>query len=80
MEGTNLQTILEALPFLEPLLPWVTAVLALLFGLQKLAELIVNLTDTPRDDKIVGKIYSVLEKIAGIWGVKAKQYPGEAAT
>jgi hypothetical protein len=56
---------------------WGPVVIALLFSLQKAAEIVVNLTDTPVDDTVVGKFYTVLEKIAGIWGLKAKQLPGE---
>tara|TARA_R100001143_G_C3295577_1_gene103219 strand:+ start:451 stop:666 length:216 start_codon:yes stop_codon:yes gene_type:complete len=52
-------------------------ILAVLFSLQKTAEIIVNFTNTPTDDKYVGKFYSILEKLAGIWGYKAKQLPGE---
>lgn len=52
-------------------------IITLLFALQKAAEVVVNTTDTPADNKYVGKFYSILEKVAGIWGYKAKQLPGE---
>jgi hypothetical protein len=52
-------------------------ILAILFSLQKTAEIIVNFTSTPMDDKYIGKFYSLLEKVAGIWGYKAKELPGE---
>lgn len=48
-----------------------------LYGLHGIAVLIVNTTDTPADDAIVGKAYVWLERLAGIWGYKAKQLPGE---
>lgn len=47
------------------------------FAVMFLAQLIVNLTPTPADDAFVGKAYGWLEKVAGIWGYKAKMLPGE---
>ena len=43
-----------------------------------LAAVVVNATDTPADDHIVGKAYRVLEIVAGVFGYKVKQLPGEA--
>lgn len=51
----------------------VGAVLALMVA----AQAIVNLTPTPKDDEVFGKVYKVVEKIAGIWSHKAKQLPGD---
>lgn len=48
------------------------------FAVMFLAQLIVNLTPTPKDDEFVGKAYRWLEKVAGIWGYKAKLLPGES--
>ena len=75
MEQSN--QILEMLPFLAPYAEYITALILVLFGLQKVAEIIVNKTDTPVDNTVYGQFYKVLEKVAGIWGVKAKQLPGE---
>ena len=44
-------------------------------SLHGFAILVVNLTDTPKDDLVVAKVYSVIEKLAGIFGEKAKQSP-----
>ena len=41
-------------------------------ALHVLAVAIVNLTPTPKDDAVVAKFYSVIEKIAGIFTDKAK--------
>jgi len=55
-----------------------TAVLLGILGTKVAAMAIVNATDTPMDDKIVGKVYKGLEIIAGIVAPKrAKQLPGE---
>lgn len=43
------------------------------------AQVIVNLTPTPVDDAIFGKVYRVVEILAGVVSTKAKQYPGEEA-
>lgn len=43
------------------------------------AQVIVNLTPTPEDDAIFGKVYRLVEILAGIVSPRAKQYPGEAA-
>lgn len=48
------------------------------FGIMAVAQLIVNLTPTPKDDEFVGKAYKWLERAAGIWGYKAKLLPGES--
>lgn len=47
------------------------------FAVMTAAQLIVNLTPTPKDDEFVGKAYKWLERAAGIWGYKAKLLPGE---
>lgn len=55
-----------------------TAILLGLLGTKVAAMAIVNTTDTPVDDKIVGKVYKGLEVIAGIVAPnRAKQLPGE---
>lgn len=56
-----------------------TEILAVILSTQVVAQFIVNLTPTPADDAIVGKVYAIIEKIAGIWGVTAKELPGERA-
>jgi hypothetical protein len=50
--------------------------MAVLLALHGAAIAIVNLTPTPKDDAIVGKVYRVLEAFAGIFGVTAKEFPG----
>lgn len=55
----------------------IDAILAVLAGLHALAIAITNLTPTPRDDKLVGEIYKVIEVMAGIFGRRAKEWPGE---
>ena len=54
-----------------------TQVFGILFGIMAVAQIIVNFTDTPKDNEILGKLYKWVERAAGIWGVKAKQLPGE---
>lgn len=54
-----------------------TEILAVILSTQVLAQFIVNLTPTPKDDEIVGKVYGLIEKVAGIWGGTAKELPGE---
>lgn len=49
-----------------------------LFGIMAVAQLIVNTTATPRDNEILGKVYTWVERAAGIWGYKAKMLPGES--
>jgi hypothetical protein len=51
-------------------------ILTVLLAVHGLAIAIVNLTPTPKDDVIVGKVYKVIEAAAGIFGVKAKEFPG----
>lgn len=53
-------------------------ILAVIAGTHSLALAIVNLTPTPRDDEIVGKVYKVIELVAGVVTRKAKELPGEA--
>ena len=58
------------------MLDWITtnwdAILALLAAIHVLALAVVNLTPTPKDDEFVAKIYSFVEKFAGIFTSKAK--------
>lgn len=42
-----------------------------------LAQAIVNLTPTPKDDDFFGKVYPWIEKLAGLWSDAAKEHPGE---
>jgi len=53
-------------------------IVAVLLGAHALALAIVNLTPTPKDDAIVGKVYKVIEFVAGVLSNKAKELPGEA--
>ena len=55
-----------------------SSIFGIAFGVMFVAQLIVNLTPTPKDDEIVGKAYKIVEKLAGIWGYKAKMLPGES--
>ena len=57
----------------------IDTILAAILATKVVAEVIVNATDTPDDDKFVGKVYRVIEWIAGIYTLKAKTLPGEAA-
>lgn len=51
---------------------------AALVVLHLVATVIVNLTDTPLDDKILGKVYRLVEKLAGVVNERrVKQFPGE---
>ena len=43
-----------------------------------IALVVVNATPTPVDDKWLGRVYKLVETIAGVFG-KAKQLPGEDA-
>lgn len=55
---------------------WVTAnwdgILAVVSAVHVLALAIVNLTPTPKDDAFVAKVYTVVEKVAGIFTAKVK--------
>jgi len=55
----------------------VDGILAVLFAVHALAVAVVNLTPTPRDDEIVGKVYKAIEFLAGVFGRTAKELPGE---
>lgn len=46
-----------------------------LAGVHALAVLIVNLTPTPADNRILGKVYKTIEAFAGILTTAAKQPP-----
>lgn len=50
-------------------------IITALLGTKVLANLIVNFTETPADDKIVGKVYKFIEWLGGIWTDAAKQHP-----
>ncbi|MHA5540351.1 hypothetical protein ACVSNP_23530 [Pseudomonas aeruginosa] len=52
-------------------------VLGVIVASHALALAIVNLTPTPKDDEIVGKVYKVIEALAGVLTRKAKTLPGE---
>lgn len=52
-------------------------ILAVIVAAHALALAIVNLTPTPKDDEIVGKVYRVIEVLAGVLTRKAKTLPGE---
>jgi len=53
-------------------------ILLALLGTKAAAMAIVNTTDTPKDDNIAGKVYKVVEVIAGIVAPeRAKQFAGE---
>lgn len=51
--------------------------LGVIVAAHALALAIVNLTPTPKDDEIVGKVYKVIEALAGVVTRKAKTLPGE---
>ncbi|GGD03388.1 hypothetical protein GTQ45_01960 [Pyruvatibacter mobilis] len=53
------------------------AVLAVLFAVHGVAVAVTAMTDTPEDDKVVGKVYKFLEALAGV-SRKTKQLPGES--
>lgn len=53
--------------------PVLSTVLAGLVAAHALALFIVNLTPTPKDDKIVRKVYKVVEWVAGIVSTKSKE-------
>lgn len=55
--------------------PVLYTVLAGLLAAHLLAVFITNLTPTPRDDRIVGKVYKVVEWVAGVLD-NAKALPG----
>lgn len=61
---------------LNVLAHWETIV-AVLAGLHAVALAIVNLTPTPDDNIILGKVYKVVEGIAGVVTKTAKERPGE---
>ena len=54
------------------------AIFTAVLGVHALAVVVVNATDTPADDKWLGRIYKAVEYAAGVFGLKAKQYPGES--
>ncbi|MEF2052989.1 hypothetical protein [Pseudomonas aeruginosa] len=52
-------------------------VLGVIVAAHALALAIVNLTPTPKDDEIVGKVYKAIEALAGVLSRNAKTLPGE---
>ena len=56
--------------------PILGTVLSGLLAAHTLAQFIVNLTPTPRDDKWLGRAYVLLEWLAGVTDV-SKALPGE---
>jgi hypothetical protein len=64
------------------MLAWVQenieGILAAVLAAHALAVAVVNLTPTPKDNEIVGKVYKVIEFVAGIFTRKAKELPGES--
>lgn len=46
--------------------PTLSTVLAGLLAAHALAQFVVNLTPTPKDDRIVRKVYKVVEWVAGV--------------
>lgn len=63
---------------MENVQSWGEMTLQFAIAIHMLAILIVNITDTPDDDGIPGKIYKVVEILGGVFGDRAKQLPGEA--
>jgi hypothetical protein len=63
------------------IIPFVTSnadtILALLAALHAAAVAIVNLTPTPWDNQVYGKVYKGIEFAAGIFSYRAKGLPGE---
>jgi hypothetical protein len=55
----------------------IEAAIALILAVKIIAEVIVNLTPTPEDDKWVGRFYRLVEVIAGVITKTAKELPGE---
>jgi len=47
--------------------------LAIVIAARVVAEMIVNLTPTPKDNEAISKFYRVIEVVGGIWSLKAKQ-------
>ena len=54
----------------------ITDIVAVLTAVVTVASIIASLTPTPKDDKIVGKCYKVIDALALNIG-KAKNKPGE---
>lgn len=55
--------------------PVLATVLSVLIAAHAIAVVIVNLTPTPRDDAILGKVYKVIEWIGGLVTTRAKDVP-----
>jgi hypothetical protein len=54
------------------------AIFAVLGALHLLALAIVNITPTPADNILYGRVYKVIEVLAGVLGRRIKEFPGEA--
>lgn len=52
--------------------PTLGTILAVVVAAHALALVVVNLTPTPKDDKIVSRVYKVVEWLAGIVSSKSK--------
>jgi hypothetical protein len=63
--------------FVQTLISNWEMILAVFGALHILALAIVNITPTPRDDEIYGKVYRVFEVIGGVVSKTAKEWPGE---
>ena len=63
------------------ILAWVianrNAIGVLLVATHAFAVAIVNLTPTPADNRIVGRVYKWVERIGGVFTETAKEKPGE---
>lgn len=54
-----------------------TAITAALLAAHFVAQIVVNLTPTPKDNVWISRIYKAVEVAAGIVSRAAKQLPGE---
>ena len=52
-------------------------ILAVIGGVMAIASVIVNLTPTPKDDRVIGFVYKIIEALSGIVSETAKELPGE---
>lgn len=58
--------------------PVLVTVAAGILAAHGLALFIVNLTPTPRDNEVVGKVYKVVEYVAGVATRRAKEKGGQS--
>lgn len=47
-------------------MPWIDTALEILLALHGIALVIVNFTDTPKDNELLARLYRMIEFIAGI--------------